>query len=167
MDLNDLPNGVSVFVDANIFVNHFSGVSIECRKLFERAERKEVHATTGAHILLESLHRLMMIEAVSKGLITPGQPAKKLKHNLNAICQLNNYSRCVADIHSLGVRVYPVTLKQIRNSEAIRTAYGIMTNDSVTTAMMLNYGITNLASLDSDLSRVPGLTLYQPSDVPS
>jgi predicted nucleic acid-binding protein len=75
--------------------------------------------------------------------------------------------RFSADIHSLGVRVCPVTLKQIRNSGAIRAAYGIMTNDSVTAAMMLNYGITNLASLDSDLSRVPGLILYQPSDVSS
>jgi predicted nucleic acid-binding protein len=58
-----------------------------------------------------------------------------------------------------------LAMKQIRNSEAVRAAYGMMTNDSVTAAMMLNYGITNLASLDSDLSRVPGFTLYQPTDV--
>jgi predicted nucleic acid-binding protein len=42
-----------------------------------------------------------------------------------------------------------------------------MTNDSVAAALMLNYQIANLASLDSDLTRVPGLTLYQPTDISS
>lgn len=41
----------------------------------------------------------------------------------------------------------------------------MMTNDSVTAAMMSNYGITNVASLDSDLRRAPGIILYQPTDV--
>jgi predicted nucleic acid-binding protein len=166
MDLNDLPDGASVFIDANIFIYHFTGISIECRVMLERGERKDIRSATGTHIILEVLHRLMMIEALSKRLITPGQPAKKLKRNLDAIRLLQDYNRCVNEIRRLGVRVYPATLKQIRNSEIIRAAYGVMTNDSVTAAMMLNYGITNLATLDSDLHRIPGLDLYLPTDVP-
>ena len=41
-----------------------------------------------------------------------------------------------------------------------------MTNDSVTVAIMSSYGITGVASLDSDLQRAPGIILYQPADVP-
>jgi predicted nucleic acid-binding protein len=166
MDLNDLPNGASVFIDANIFVYHFTGLSQECRDLLERSERGEIVSVTGAHVILEVLHRLMAIEAVSKGLITPGQPAKKLKRNPKAIRALCDYNRCVDDIRRLGVRIYPVTLKQIRSSETIRVAYGLMTNDSVTVAMMFNYAVTNFASLDSDLKNVPGLKVYQPTDIP-
>ena len=33
----------------------------------------------GVRILLEVTHRLMMLEALQKGLITGGQPARKLK----------------------------------------------------------------------------------------
>ena len=121
---------------------------------------------TGAHIVLEVLHRLMILEAVSKGLITPGQPAKKLKQKLDIIPRLTNYSRCVNEISRLQVRVSAVTLRHVRSSEAIRVAYGLMTNDSVTAAMMLAHRITNLASLDSDLGRAPGLRLYRPTDVP-
>lgn len=165
MILNDLPRGALVFIDANIFVYHFSGVSEDCRTLLQRAERNELRAATGAHIILEVLHRLMTIEAISKGLITPGQPAKKLKQNLDVIKHLSDYVKCVSEVGSLNIRVYVVTARQIRRSEAIRSSHGMMVNDSVTAAMMSAYGITNIASLDSDLLRAPGITLYQPTDV--
>jgi predicted nucleic acid-binding protein len=166
MILNDLPRGALVFIDANIFVYHFSGVSAECRTLLKRVERKELRASTGAHIILEVLHRLMTIEAISKGLITPGQPAKKLKQNPDVIKQLLDYAKCVSEIGSLNIRVHPVTARQIRISEAIRSSCGMMTNDSVTAAMMSSYGITKVASLDSDLQRAAGISLYRPTDVP-
>lgn len=165
MNLNDLPHGVLVFIDANIFIYHFSGVSVDCRTLLKRVEQGDINASTGAHIVLEVLHRLMAIEAVSKGFITPGQPAKKLKQHPDIITQLSDYNKCVSEIRNLKMRVHPVTLRQIRNSETNRSSYGLMTNDSVTAAMMYSYGIKNLASLDSDLSRAPGLTLYQPTDI--
>lgn len=71
MILNDLPPDALVFLDANIFVYHFSGVSLECRNLLKRVERGDIRAATGAHIILEVLHRLMTIEAVSKVLSHP------------------------------------------------------------------------------------------------
>ena len=166
MTLNDLRRGALVFIDANVFVYHFSGVSAECKALLKRIERKEVRGVTGAHIVLEVLHRLMTIEALSRGLITPGQPAKKLKHHPEVIKHLSDYSKCVDDIRALGIRVYPVTMKQIKRSEAIRSAYGMITNDSITAAMLSSYGAKKLATLDSDLSRIPGLMLCQPTDIP-
>jgi Glycosyl hydrolase family 20, domain 2 len=54
MILNDLPRGAFVFIDANIFVYHFSGVSAECRTLLKRVERTELRAATGAHIVLKA-----------------------------------------------------------------------------------------------------------------
>lgn len=117
MNLNDLPRGALVFIDANIFVYHFSGVSAECRTLLKRVEQKELRAATGAHIVLEVLHRLMTIEAISKGLITLGQPAKKLKQNPDLIKQLGDYAKCVTEIGGLDIRVHPVTTRQIRHSE--------------------------------------------------
>ncbi|HXG93076.1 MAG TPA: type II toxin-antitoxin system VapC family toxin [Blastocatellia bacterium] len=166
MDLNDLPDGASVFIDANIFIYHFTGLSTDCRDLLERSEQGEIISATGAHIILEILHRLMAIEAVSKGLITPGQPASKLKRNPQIVRALNDYNRCVEEIKRLWVQVHPVTSRQIRSSEMIRVAYGLMTNDSVSAAMMLNYEIVNIATLDSDLASVPGLNIYKPTDVP-
>lgn len=166
MNLNDLPRGSLIFIDANIFIYHFTGLSIECRSLLERVERKEVQALTGAHTVLEVLHRMMMIEAVSKALITPGQPAKKLKQNPEVIRKIGDYNRCPDEIRRIGARILPVTSRQIRDSESMRANFGLMTNDSVTAAMMFNQEVAYLASLDSDLSRVPGLVLCRPTDLP-
>ncbi len=138
MNLNDLPRGSLIFIDANIFIYHFTGLSIECRTLLERVERKEVQAVTGAHIILEVLHRMMMIEAVSKALITPGQPAKKLKQHPDVIRNLGDYNRCPDEIRRIGARIFPVTLKQIRDSALMRANFSLMTNDSVSAAMMFN-----------------------------
>jgi predicted nucleic acid-binding protein len=64
MKLEDLPDGARVFVDANILIYHFSGISVECRAFLQRCEVKQVEAFTGVHILLEVTHRLMVLEAV-------------------------------------------------------------------------------------------------------
>jgi hypothetical protein len=49
----------------------------------------------------------MMIEAVTKGLISPGQPAKKLKQQWQVIQQLGSYDRCLAEIAAFNVEVFP------------------------------------------------------------
>jgi predicted nucleic acid-binding protein len=165
MTLADLPDDAMVFVDANIFVYHFTGVSAECKVLLERAERDIIRAKTGAHILLELVHRLMTIEAVTKGLISPSQPAKKLKQQWQVIQRLRDYDRCVTEIPALNIEVLPLTDQIIRESSRLRPAHGLMTNDSVTAAMMAHHGISYAATLDSDLQRVPGFSLYQPTDV--
>jgi predicted nucleic acid-binding protein len=78
MQLEDIPNGEQIFVDANILLYHFSGISSACRTFLRRCESKQVKAFTGVHILLEVAHRLMILEAMHKGLISGGQLARKL-----------------------------------------------------------------------------------------
>ena len=85
MKLEDLPEGARVLVDANILIYHFSGVSLECRAFLQRREFRQVEAFTGVHILLEVFHRLMVLEALQKGLIAGGQPARKLKEQPEVI----------------------------------------------------------------------------------
>jgi predicted nucleic acid-binding protein len=72
MQLEDVPNGEQIFVDANILIYHFSGTSPEYQTCLQRCEYKQVETLTGVHILLEVAHRLMMLEAVYKGLISGG-----------------------------------------------------------------------------------------------
>jgi predicted nucleic acid-binding protein len=55
MTLTEVPAGATVFIDANIFVYHFTGVSPECRAFLDRAEQTSIRGITGAHILLEVL----------------------------------------------------------------------------------------------------------------
>lgn len=119
MKLEDLPEGAHVFIDANILIYHFSGISLECRALLQRCESRQVEAFTGVHILLEVTHRLMVLEALQKGLITGGQPARKLKEQPEIIKGLRAYNRSVQQIPRMRIRVRPLTTAMVRASEAI------------------------------------------------
>ena len=112
MKLEDLPSGARIFVDANILIYHFSGISLECRAFLQRCESRQVEAFTGVHILLEITHRLMVLEALQKGLITGGQPARKLKEQPEIIKGLHEYNPTATSV--LALCLTPLFVREIR-----------------------------------------------------
>ena len=165
MRLDQLPSGERVFVAANIFIYHFSRLSAECRTFFARCETRQVKAFTGAHIVLEVAHRLMVLEALHKGLISGGQPVKKLKKHPEIIRSLEDYNTSVQQIPRMGIKIRSLTPPIIKESERIRSQYGLLTNDSVLVAMMHKMTVTRIVTHDSDLQDIPDLTFYQPQDI--
>jgi len=65
----------------------------------------------------------------------------------------------------MGVRIRSLTPTMINESEAVRTQHGLLTNDSVSVAFMRKLRLTNIATHDSDLLNIPGLTVYRPQDI--
>ena len=62
----DIPQGVSVFIDANPFVYHFGPHAVfapACTMLLERINRREIQGFTCACVLSDVAHRLMNLEA--------------------------------------------------------------------------------------------------------
>ena len=125
-----------------------------------------MEAFTGVHILLEITHRLMVLEALQKGLITGSQPARKLKEQPEIIKSLHEYNLSVQQIPRLHIRVRTITSAIVRASEAIRMQEGLMTNDSVTVALMRKTGLIDIATADADFDRVSHIRVYQPGDIP-
>jgi predicted nucleic acid-binding protein len=165
MKLEDLPGGTPIFVDANIFIYHFSGISLECRAFLQRCESRQVEAFPGVHIVLEVMHRLMMLEALQKGLITGGQPARKLQEQPEITKVLREYNQSVQHIPRLSIRVRTITSGVVRASEAIRVQNGLMTNDSITVALMRKLSLTAIATADADFDNISALRVYQPGDI--
>lgn len=165
MTLDETPTGSCIFVDANIFIYHFSRVSSACRDFLARCESGELEAYTGVHLLLEIAHRLMLLEALQKGLIVGSQPVRKLKERPDIVRQLNDYNKAVRQIPRMRIRVITLTAQILRGSEAIRTQYGLLTNDSVSIAMMQKRGLRTIATHDSDLRSIPDLIVYSPPDI--
>jgi predicted nucleic acid-binding protein len=151
MKLEDVPDGERIFIDANILIYHFSGISSECRAFLQRCESKSIAAFTGVHVLLEVTHRLMILEAVHKGLVSGGQSVRRLKERPTIIQSLREYNQSIQNIPRMGIQVKTVTLSAIRASATIRVQEGLL---------------TNIATYDFDLDRVSGLQLYQPGDIP-
>jgi predicted nucleic acid-binding protein len=166
MQLEDVPNGEQIFVDANILIYHFSGVSSACRTFLQWCESEQVEAFTGVHILLEVAHRLMMLEALHKGLISGGQLARKLKDRPEIVKSLRDYNYSIQQVSRLGIRVRAVTSAIVRASEAVRVQEGLLTNDSITVALMRALRLTAVATYDADFERIGSLRVYQSSDIP-
>jgi predicted nucleic acid-binding protein len=92
--------------------------------------------------------------------------ARKLKEQPEIVKRLQEYNHSIRQIPRLGIRTRAVTLAIVRASEAVRVEEGLLTNDSITVALMRGLGLTAVATYDADLEGVRGLRVYQPSDIP-
>jgi predicted nucleic acid-binding protein len=165
MKISEIKAGETVFIDANIFIYHFTGVSEESTLFLKRCEEGELTGVIGMNILIEVLHRLMMIEAITKGFVKPGDVVKKLKKKPDIVKKLTDYQTNTLSIIDIGIELLPLSEDAIKSSLQFRKKYGLLVNDSLTSAMMDLEGIVNLATMDKDFERVEEFRVYSPQDV--
>lgn len=170
MDLASIPNGTRVFVDTNIFFLHFLGKSATCTALIQRIHLGDLSAYVNSRVLLDLLHKMMLAEAVQKGLIQKAR-AEKLKdwlvRNRAQAGQLTAYQTQFESILSLRISLLRTTKKLLKDTKAERLAHGLMAGDSLHLGSMNRHSpiIPNLATNDGDFYHVPAVTIWKPMDV--
>ena len=165
MRLDEIEPGRECFIDANIFIYHFTGVSEECGDFLTRCEEGILKGVTCTNVILEVLHRLMMVEAVRKQIVDPPNILKKLQRNPDKVKQLSDYGANAEKIVAMGIAIVPISWETIIKSRTVRTHYGLMVNDSLVIAAMQGEGINALASNDEGFGRVDEIDLYRPTDI--
>jgi predicted nucleic acid-binding protein len=165
MTLAELLDGDSVFIDANIFIYHFGGRSPECKAFLERCARRELLGYTSTPILAEVLHRLMIAEAIVKGLVTAKTAVRKLGETPALVKQLTQYQEDVNKISQMNLTIFALTPEIVRLSAEVRKTEGLLTNDSLVVACMRAQGLTKVATANGDFDRVSGITVYKPTDL--
>lgn len=165
MDIKTLPAGTQCLIDANVFIYHLADLSDECSELVERVARYEVEAFITITIIGEILHRRMMAEAVTRGLVSSGQTLKKLKANPHLITSLSDYITEVEKLLRLPLNVLEVTPADIAASHDLRRMHGLFVNDSINLACAQRQGLRNIVTHDADFTRVAGLNVWMPTDV--
>jgi predicted nucleic acid-binding protein len=165
MKLTEIKTGSEVFVDSNIFIYHFTGVSEECSDFLGRCERGKLIAMTSVNVILEVLHRLMMVEAVRKNLVKPPNVVKKLSKVPQKLKRLNEYSENTEKIQDMGVAIKPLIFETIIKSHVVRLTSGLMVNDSVIIASMKQEGIKLLATNDKAFEKVDEIDVCTPEDI--
>ena len=154
MKLIEIKAGSEVFVDSNIFIYHFTGVSDECSDFLSRCEREELIGMTSVNVILEVLHRLMMVEAVSKNIVKPPNIVKKLSKSPQKIKRLNEYFVNTEKIQDMGIGIKPLIFEKIIKSHVVRLSSGLMVNDSVIIASMKKEGVKLLATNDKAFKKL-------------
>ena len=165
MDIKLLPAGTMCLVDANIFVYHLGLQGGDCTGFFDRVASGEVDAYVTTVIIAESLHRQMLIEAVGKGLATPGRVLKKLKENPAIIESLTDYVNEINKLLLLPIKVIEIRSTDIARSHVIRQSHGLFVNDSINVAAAERVGITDIVTHDGDIRRVQHINAWAPTDI--
>jgi predicted nucleic acid-binding protein len=163
-DLASVPPGRHLFIDANIFIYHFtqSPLTAACTAFLQRVEAGDLRGSTSVVTLTEVAHRLMLLEAIRSFGLAPRTAVKHLKEHPSLITQLTQYRRATAAIAAFNVTVVPVISGHLPIAQQHCAQYGLLTNDALMIAVMHVLGLADLASNDPDLRRLPGLTIWQP-----
>lgn len=165
MKLNELKTKESVFIDANIFLYHFTGVSKDCREFLKRCELKDLFGITGLTVLAEVCHRLMIAEAIKHRLIHPLRPTLQLQKKPEIIKGLSEYSAQIMNIIDWGIKIIYLPEDILIKSQVYRTQFGLLTNDSFIPIYMRLANTEKLATNDQAFGRIPPLHIYSPSDI--
>lgn len=165
MRLDEIPLGAEVFIDANIFIYHFTGGSKDCTEFLSKCEKGDLVGITSIIVLLEVLHRLMMVEAVIKNIIKPPNIAKKLKKYPEKVKELEDYYINTQKIIEMGITLDLISYKTILKSHAVRRKKGLMINDSIIVASMQERNIQSIATNDKSFLKVDALNVYSPVDL--
>lgn len=111
-----LPHGTAVFVDANIFVYHFSGptpYTASCAQLLQRIESGELSGFTSTLVVAETLHRLMIIEAIATLDVEPKSAIRYLKANPTQVPRLTRHLLVPDSIRAIGIEILTVETDDI------------------------------------------------------
>jgi len=126
MTFDDLNENERVFLDANIFIYHFGGLSTDCRNLLTRCAKSEIYGFTSHLVIAEVLHRLMIAEAVGKGRIGPKNPVQKLKANPGIVKNLAEYNNQAASISGMNISILEISSRIMISSAHIRRTEGLL-----------------------------------------
>jgi predicted nucleic acid-binding protein len=165
MTFDDLTAGSAIFIDANCLVYAFDSQSpyhLPCRRLLDRIEQADMQGFTSAHVLAETSHRLMTIEATGLFNRPLTGMANWLRRHPTEVQRLTRSRQAIDELTLIPVTILTVSGPQVSRAADVSRQYGLLTNDATVVAVKRDNNLTALASHDADFDRVPGITRYSP-----
>lgn len=165
MTFDNIPDGASVYLDANVIICDFTRMSRDCSRLLDRCRDEELYGVVSTVTAAEVCHRTMCEEARQKtGKRTLN--ASYLKKQPAIVRQLTEYAKAVVEIlEASSLTVIEVTQEDVLRSQQIRDRYGLLTNDSIIAHIVLDWGIPAIATNDPDFDDIAGIQVFKPSDL--
>jgi predicted nucleic acid-binding protein len=165
MNLDHIPVGEAVLVDANVIIYAIQMASGQCRRMLDRCATEDVRGVLPLHVLAEVMHRLMLAEALDYDWVRGPNPARRLAQQPERLRALHRHETAVRDLLGVGLALEPLEREDFLAALAISREAGLLTNDSLLVAVGRRLRILALASANRQFARVKGLTLYSPDDL--
>ena len=159
-----------MFVDTNIFTLHYRSKSVSCNAFVTRIAQGDLFGYVNLQVLSDLLHKLMLAEAVNKGIIvrlSAAQLKQRLQFDRLLAKQLADYQTQFEDSLRIGFVMLPLSRRLLVTTKAERSTYGLLTGDSLHLGCMNRRRpvLTHIATQDGDFQHIPGITMWTPMDV--
>jgi len=162
--LAELPQGVKVFIDTNIFHLYLRGprlVRESCTAFLERVESGEIEGYTSTLVLDELAYKLLLkrIEEQYRQ-----NPLKIIRERRNVIAEAVPYVEEGLNI-VLGIeklRVIGIERTHLEEFTEYMSDYLLLPRDALHVALMKTIDCENIASADKDFDVVPGIIRWSP-----
>lgn len=166
MNPDDIPAGSLCVVDTNILLYAEQGVSAQAQRLVRRCASGELKAILPQTVWQELAHKLMLAEAMMRGLVSGANPAARLAAKPDAVRSLSLYRAKVTSLVELGFGFEPCELRDLtERAFELQERYGLLTNDAVVLAVALRLKADMLVSSDKAFRGVSELDVSYPTDL--
>jgi predicted nucleic acid-binding protein len=166
MNLDDIPRGSHCVLDTNILIYAEQRASRQAERLMRRIEEQDVTGVLPQPVWQETIHRLMIIEAIMLGHIRGPNPARQLAEKPDVVKKLTMYRDKVGALITLGLGFEPCQENDLMDKAfEIQERDGLLTNDSLIAAIALRIKADLLVSADTRFQTIKEIQVYAPSDV--
>lgn len=166
MNLDDIPSGSLCVLDTNILIYAEQRTSLQAERLMRRIEEQDVTGVMPQPVWQETMHRLMITEAIMLGYIRGPNPTRQLAEKPDLIKKLTMYRDKVRALLILGLGFEPCHESDLLGKALeIQERHGLLTNDSLIAAIALRIDADVLVSADTRFQTIKEIRTYAPSDV--
>jgi len=166
MNLDDIASGSLCVLDTNILIYAEQRASLQAERLMRRIEGQDVIGVMPQPVWQETMHRLMIAEALMLGHIRGPNPARQLAEKPDVVKKLALYRDKIRALVTLGLGFTPCHESDLMGKALeIQERYGLLTNDSLIAAIALRVEADALVSADTRFQAIKELRTYAPSDV--
>jgi predicted nucleic acid-binding protein len=166
MNLDDIPSGSLCVLDTNILIYAEQKASLQVERLMRRIEEQDMTGVLPQPVWQETVHRLMITEAIMLGHIRGPNPARQLAEKPDVVKKLSMYRDKVRALVTLGLTFEPCHESDLLGRALeIQERHGLLTNDSLIAAIALRIKADVLVSADARFQAIRELETYAPSDL--
>ena len=136
--MSEIPSGQTVFIDANIFLEHFLTGNADCAGLLSRVAAGDLHAVTSTVVMAEVRHRLLIAQAVREGHARNAGGALRLfKDRPGILSRPSEADRHVSAVIELKhLRMVGMTPARFKAAQKLGPRHQLLTNDALHIAVM-------------------------------
>lgn len=158
-----------IFIDANIFIYNAIDDPIyaeSCTDFLRQVENNKIKGVITPHIMDEVLFKILVAEA-SQHLekFTMSNLKKEMKNSRFSSIVYNpvkEYCDYLTELTYGGLEILTVDSGLVEKSIYLGLRYGLLTTDAIHLSTIIQYGINNIATNDSDFERIESITIYKP-----